>query len=122
MSSQPIRRNEATNGETFVLRLLRCLRHLADDYILKRSFCMARENLEALSLQGDVSNYPSNENTNPDSADACVICLEPISERAVAAPCNHCSFDFLCLVHWLQQQSKCPLCRSRRYVQLWFPS
>ncbi len=42
--------------------------------------------------------------------DACVICLEKVSERAVAAPCEH-PFDFLCLVSWLQQRSTCPLCK-----------
>lgn len=43
-------------------------------------------------------------------ADPCVICLEPVSERAVASPCRHYSFDFLCLVSWLQERSACPLC------------
>lgn len=43
--------------------------------------------------------------------DACTICLDPISERAVAVPCNHLTFDFLCLVSWLQEQSTCPLCK-----------
>lgn len=43
--------------------------------------------------------------------ETCVICLETITERAFAVPCNHCSFDFLCLVSWLQQHSTCPLCK-----------
>ncbi|KAK7527914.1 uncharacterized protein IWZ02DRAFT_140076 [Phyllosticta citriasiana] len=42
----------------------------------------------------------------------CVICLDMISERAVSVPCNHCTFDFLCLVSWLQECSKCPLCKT----------
>ncbi|KAI9690074.1 MAG: hypothetical protein M1820_010038 [Bogoriella megaspora] len=42
----------------------------------------------------------------------CVICLEAITERAVAVPCNHLNFDFLCLVSWLQERSACPLCNS----------
>jgi hypothetical protein len=46
------------------------------------------------------------------SHDACTICLERISERAIAVPCNHCSFDFLCLVSWLQEKPKCPLCKT----------
>lgn len=45
--------------------------------------------------------------------DTCTICLEFISERAVAVPCNHLSFDFLCLVSWLQEQDTCPLCKSK---------
>ncbi|KAI9723687.1 MAG: hypothetical protein M1812_000987 [Candelaria pacifica] len=36
--------------------------------------------------------------------DACVICLEKVSERAIAIPCRHQSFDFLCLVSWLQER------------------
>lgn len=43
--------------------------------------------------------------------DVCTICLDPISERAVAVPCNHLTFDFLCLVSWLQEQPTCPLCK-----------
>jgi hypothetical protein len=43
--------------------------------------------------------------------DDCVICLSSVSERAIAVPCNHCSFDFLCLTSWLEQQTTCPLCK-----------
>ena len=52
------------------------------------------------------------------STDPCVICLEPISERAFTAPCNHYSFDFLCLVSWLQERSKCPLCMFKYPLNL----
>ena len=41
--------------------------------------------------------------------DLCVICLDSVSERAVASPCRH-HFDFLCLLTWLQQRATCPLC------------
>lgn len=44
--------------------------------------------------------------------DPCVICLDAVSERAVASPCRHESFDFLCLVSWLQKSSTCPLCKA----------
>ncbi|RMY72965.1 hypothetical protein D0863_04176 [Hortaea werneckii] len=48
----------------------------------------------------------------------CIICLEVISERAVAVPCNHLTFDFLCLVSWLQEKAACPLCKAEvREVQ-----
>ena len=43
--------------------------------------------------------------------EACAICLEAIKERAVATPCNHLSFDFICLVQWLQEHATCPLCK-----------
>lgn len=42
-------------------------------------------------------------------ATPCVICLEAISEAAIAVPCGH-SFDFLCLLSWLEQRHVCPLC------------
>lgn len=46
-----------------------------------------------------------------EAVDPCVICLDFISERAATSPCRHDSFDFLCLVSWLQERSTCPLCR-----------
>ena len=30
----------------------------------------------------------------------------------MATPCRHSSFDFLCLVSWLQERSACPLCNA----------
>ena len=42
--------------------------------------------------------------------DPCVICLDAVSERALASPCHHHNFDFVCLVSWLQQRPICPLC------------
>ena len=42
----------------------------------------------------------------------CSICLESISERAIASPCQHATFDFLCLVSWLQEHTTCPLCKA----------
>ena len=45
-----------------------------------------------------------------DTLDPCVICLEAVSERAIAVPCKHENFDFLCLVSWLQERPTCPLC------------
>lgn len=44
--------------------------------------------------------------------DLCVICLDHISEKAQAYPCKHESFDFLCLISWLQESSACPLCKA----------
>ncbi|KZF21836.1 hypothetical protein L228DRAFT_248591 [Xylona heveae TC161] len=52
----------------------------------------------------------------------CVICLERISELAIAVPCQHHNFDFLCLVSWLQQQSSCPLCKSEVTAVKYGPS
>lgn len=50
-------------------------------------------------------------NVTPE-CESCAICLEAIHERAVAAPCNHLSFDFICLVQWLQEHATCPLCKA----------
>lgn len=49
---------------------------------------------------------------NDEGKDTCTICLEPITDRAVAVPCDHLTFDFLCLVSWLQERSRCPLCNT----------
>ncbi|KAL4810105.1 hypothetical protein BDV18DRAFT_130293 [Aspergillus unguis] len=52
------------------------------------------------------------EHQQEDVSEPCVICLEPISEPAIAVACNHANFDFLCLVSWLEQRRNCPLCKS----------
>ncbi|KEQ91256.1 hypothetical protein AUEXF2481DRAFT_33208 [Aureobasidium subglaciale EXF-2481] len=44
--------------------------------------------------------------------DTCVICLDTVTERAVAVPCNHLNFDFLCLCSWTQEHPSCPLCKT----------
>ena len=70
---------------------------------------------EAESIRQQVLNRTLAEAHNVTSiqqeSDPCVICLETVSERAVASPCGHESFDFLCLVSWLQERSTCPLCK-----------
>lgn len=48
--------------------------------------------------------------SNDNSEDVCVICLSSVTERAITVPCNHYTFDFVCLISWLQQRSACPLC------------
>ena len=48
--------------------------------------------------------------------DTCVICLSQVTERAITVPCNHYTFDFICLVSWLQERSSCPLCKHVRLV------
>ncbi|KAM0717412.1 hypothetical protein Q7P37_007264 [Cladosporium fusiforme] len=50
--------------------------------------------------------------SNDVEPESCTICLEAIQERAVAFPCNHLSFDFICLVQWLQDHATCPLCKA----------
>ncbi|PGH01418.1 hypothetical protein GX51_05225 [Blastomyces parvus] len=51
-------------------------------------------------------------NSNDVQLNPCVICLEQITETATAQPCEHASFDFLCLLSWLQQRPACPLCQA----------
>ncbi|KAL5410870.1 hypothetical protein PMIN04_010474 [Paraphaeosphaeria minitans] len=53
------------------------------------------------------------EHRSSEDEDSCVICLSVIAERAVAVPCNHCTFDFICLVSWLQLRNTCPLCKTQ---------
>ncbi|KAL4897768.1 hypothetical protein BDV59DRAFT_49547 [Aspergillus ambiguus] len=59
------------------------------------------------TLQEVAHDQPNDEVANP-----CVICLEPVSETAIAVPCRHANFDFLCLLSWLEQRRSCPLCKS----------
>lgn len=60
----------------------------------------------------------TNEDQTPEpssaaaAADTCVICLDAISERAVASPCQHDAFDYLCLLNWLNVRQSCPLCNA----------
>ena len=54
----------------------------------------------------------SSRQVDEDEENCCVICLERVSELAVAQPCKHESFDFLCLISWLQEQPSCPLCKA----------
>ncbi|KAK4960315.1 hypothetical protein LTR10_003210 [Elasticomyces elasticus] len=64
-------------------------------------------------IRGAAAHRSTTTNIVRDIApDTCTICLDPISERAVASPCNHLSFDFFCLVSWLQERSTCPLCKA----------
>ena len=50
--------------------------------------------------------------------DTCVICLSQVTERAITVPCNHYTFDFICLVSWLQERSTCPLCKHIAFLSV----
>ena len=68
---------------------------------------------ENFKIRGAATRAQDNGKGKKDvQTETCTICLEVISERAVAVPCNHLSFDFLCLVSWLQERSTCPLCNG----------
>ncbi|KAK2739412.1 hypothetical protein FQN55_009485 [Onygenales sp. PD_40] len=58
----------------------------------------------------EVSHTQDSNNEAP--LNPCVICLDQITEAAIALPCKHASFDFLCLISWLQQRPACPLCQA----------
>lgn len=62
----------------------------------------------SVSVAAAVSVLP----TDLPAPDHCVICLDVISEKAVALPCNHDQFDFPCLGTWLQRHQVCPLCKG----------
>ncbi|KAF8250119.1 hypothetical protein K440DRAFT_597542, partial [Wilcoxina mikolae CBS 423.85] len=44
-------------------------------------------------------------------SELCVICLESISESCKALPCQH-SYDYICLLTWLELRQTCPLCNA----------
>ncbi|KAK0290564.1 hypothetical protein LTR35_002508 [Friedmanniomyces endolithicus] len=62
-------------------------------------------------IRGAAARNISKDKSRDVAPETCTICLESITERAVAAPCNHLTFDFLCLVSWLQERPTCPLCK-----------
>jgi hypothetical protein len=68
--------------------------------------------VESRILQATLDEISSRIDHAAEEEDPCVICLERISEPATAQPCQHSSFDFLCLISWLQERSSCPLCKS----------
>ena len=43
---------------------------------------------------------------------SCVICLDSISERCIAKPCQH-SYHYMCILQWLEVRKSCPLCNAR---------
>ncbi|KAK0937151.1 hypothetical protein LTR29_011267 [Friedmanniomyces endolithicus] len=63
-------------------------------------------------IKGAAARNISKDKSRDVAPETCTICLESITERAVAAPCNHLMFDFLCLVSWLQERPTCPLCKA----------
>jgi len=72
------------------------------------------EDLDARSkiLQTTLDEISSRRKDDDAEENCCVICLERISEQAVAQPCKHESFDFLCLISWLEERPSCPLCKA----------
>lgn len=58
------------------------------------------------------SAVETHEHIDIGSPEICVICLDKLSEKARALPCNHDQFDFQCLGTWIQQQRVCPLCKG----------
>jgi len=70
---------------------------------------------KALNIKQQVLNATVDElnsGADIDAEDVCVICLDRISEKAEAIPCKHSSFDFICLISWLQERANCPLCKA----------
>lgn len=60
-------------------------------------------------IKGAAGSKRKRSHAEPEN---CTICLEAITDRAVAVPCNHLSFDFVCLAQWLQEHTTCPLCKA----------
>ncbi|KAE8359173.1 hypothetical protein BDV27DRAFT_149811 [Aspergillus caelatus] len=77
----------------------------------------AHQTLDNVDLQQEIMQKTLEEVAQEEEADGsvanpCVICLELISEPAVAVPCRHANYDFLCLLSWLENRRICPLCKS----------
>lgn len=67
---------------------------------------LLKTRLTAIKSSKDTDTHKE-EDTN-----CCVICLEQVNEKAQAQPCQHSTFDFICLASWVQERSCCPLCNS----------
>ncbi|KAI5458550.1 hypothetical protein BGZ63DRAFT_416186 [Mariannaea sp. PMI_226] len=66
--------------------------------------------LQSRVLQGTLDEISARQ--EQDSAGCCVICLESVSDGCETLPCHHHNFDYLCLLSWLEQSQKCPLCKA----------
>lgn len=66
---------------------------------------------QLLSLQDTTADVKSIDLESFQPA-ICVICLDRITDEAVASPCAHDQFHFSCLGTWLQQSRACPLCKQ----------
>jgi hypothetical protein len=119
MSSQWYGRPRRTASPTPLLFLIAYRHSPASAKIIKSTLDKLPRNIlfmeadgsDAMSevLQTTLAEIRSSTDTEES---CCVICLERISEQAVAQPCKHGNFDFLCLISWLEQQSSCPLCKA----------
>ena len=83
-------------------------------------FFQHMSNEESVLVAAQASNELSGGHVEPtkrmpNGHPTCVICLECISEKAIALPCSHADFDFACLGSWLQRQPSCPLCKASVY-------
>ncbi|KAF9774042.1 hypothetical protein IL306_008041 [Fusarium sp. DS 682] len=67
------------------------------------------DDLQRQVLQSTLNEIATRQD---DATDCCVICLESITEVCEAVPCQHRNFDYLCLLSWLEQSPKCPLCKA----------
>jgi Ring finger domain len=70
------------------------------------------EDARSQTLKVTLKEISFRENGASEEGNCCVICLERITELAIAQPCKHESFDYLCLISWLEEQPSCPLCKA----------
>lgn len=61
---------------------------------------------------GDKPESLKAKSPKDSDVDECAICFEPVTDRAITSPCNHYTFDFLCLMTWLNDNTTCPLCKA----------
>lgn len=76
---------------------------------------MDGETLDARTevLQKTLNEVSSRDlSSSTEAEECCVICLDRITVQAEANPCRHKSFDYLCLLNWLEQRTTCPLCQA----------
>lgn len=64
---------------------------------------------QILASSSLTTDPPASEN---EHVDTCTMCWEPITDRAILAPCNHWTFDLLCVMIWFRRSKTCPTCRA----------
>ncbi|KAI4245746.1 MAG: hypothetical protein L6R40_002274 [Gallowayella cf. fulva] len=70
--------------------------------------------MEETTVQHNPNEAAAKSRLTESTASVCVICLESISDRAAATPCNHDNFDFLCL---LFNQDEELIRRARKWIR-----
>ncbi|KAF8601950.1 hypothetical protein BDV93DRAFT_445071 [Ceratobasidium sp. AG-I] len=63
-------------------------------------------------LEQERESHPNEEIESSEDEDNCIICLQPVVDRAVLINCAHDRMCFVCIKQWTEQSRRCPLCNT----------